>query len=327
MSLRVQCVNCGRDLDLDAAFLGAHCRCQYCRSLMSIPTNLSSEKTTAAVGARPTRPALIGERTPSRRTAARATQPSRGPTWAGLSSRARIGAAALAIVLVATVSLRYGAFPTARRSTPIADKSTIKNEISDQSVADAADPKANLRAANPITHLFGIPLSGKTIGCVVDGDATMAPYIDSVATVTNAVFAAVEKGTRRFGVLLAVEHDGNTVVEAVEPSTDLEGARAILVGRLASGRTDLSKALSVASNWYADEIFLVLSKPVDDRQMEILKQSAEQTSAVVHVIALGGAADQDLSPIAKATGGTFVAVADDELKQLVDRQNQAKSVR
>ena len=87
------------------------------------------------------------------------------------------------------------------------------------------------------------------------------------------------KGTRRFGVLLAVEHDGNTVVEAVEPSTDLEGARAILVGRLASGRTDLSKALSVSSNWYADEIFLVLSKPVDDRQMEILKQSAEQTSA------------------------------------------------
>ena len=144
---------------------------------------------------------------------------------------------------------------------------------------------------------------------------------------TNSVFAAVEKGTRRFGVLLAVEHDGNTVVEAVEPSTDLEGARAILVGRLASGRTDLSKALSVSSNWYADEIFLVLSKPVDDRQMEILKQSAEQTSAVVHVIALGGAAEQDLSPIAKATGGTFVAVADDELKQLVERQNQAKSVR
>jgi hypothetical protein len=137
-------------------------------------------KSTAAM-ARPTRPALIGEHTPSRRTAVRTAQPSRGPTWAGLSTRARIGVAALAIALVAAVSLRYGASPTARRSTPITDKSTVKNEISEQIVADASDPKVNLRAANPITHLFGIPLSGRTIGCVVDGDATMAPYIDSVA--------------------------------------------------------------------------------------------------------------------------------------------------
>ena len=81
----------------------------------------------------------------------------------------------MAIALVAAVSLRYGSCSDARRSTPITDKSTVKNEISEQIVADASDPKVNLRAANPITHLFGIPLSGRTIGCVVDSDATMAP--------------------------------------------------------------------------------------------------------------------------------------------------------
>ncbi len=193
--------------------------------------------------------------------------------------------------------------------------------------ADSDDPKANLLAANPITHYFGIPLSGKTIGYLVDGDATMAAYIDDVATLTNSVNEAIEKGTRRFGVMLAVSHDGKTFIESAEPSTDLEGAKGVLLGRLASGRTDLGKALSVASNWYADQIFLVLSKPVDAKQMEVLKQGAQQTGAVVHVIALGGAAQQDLSPIAKSSGGTFVSVNDDEIKQLVHRQNEAKSHR
>lgn len=197
--------------------------------------------------------------------------------------------------------------------------------VADPWTPDSVDPKESLRTADPITHYFGIPHSGKTIGYIVDGDATMAAYIDNVATLTNSVNEAIEKGTKRFGVMLAVERDGKTVVESAEPSTDLEGARAILTGQLASGRTDLSKALSVASNWYADEIFLVLSKPVSADQMEVLTQGAEQTSAVVHVIALGPAAQQDLSPIAKATGGTFVPVADAEITQLVDRQNEAKS--
>ena len=246
-------------------------------------------------------------------------------SWAALPTKVRASVVVSALVMVAGVSLLYGLPNWSQRvpQMPAVDDSTYVS--ADPWTADSVDPKESLRSADPITHYFGIPLSGKTIGYIVDGDATMASYIDNVATLTNSVNEAIEKGTKRFGVMLAIERDGKTVVEAAEPSTDLEGARAVLTGQLASGRTDLSKALSVASNWYADEIFLVLSKPMDDDQLAILTQGAEQTSAVVHVIALGPAAQQDLSPIAKATGGMFVPVTDAEITQLVDRQNEAKS--
>lgn len=238
----------------------------------------------------------------------------------------RIGAMIAGFTLVAGVPLFFG-FSSRTRPSPGRWTASVSqpDDRVNRSTNDPADATANVLAVNPITHYFGIPLSGRTIGYIVDGDATMAPYIDDVAVLTNSVNESIEKGTRRFGVILAVARDGVTFVEAAEPTTELEGARSILTGRLASGRTDLTKALSVASNWYADEVFLVLSKPVDSRQMEVLKQGAEQTGAVVHVIGLGGAAEQDLSPIAKATGGTYVSVPDETLRKLVERQNDAKA--
>jgi hypothetical protein len=270
---------------------------------------------------------MAGERKLARPSAGSKSSAARAArlTWAGLSTKVRASVVVSGLVMVAGVSLLYGIpdWPHRRPVLPVNEESTYV--AVDPWANDSLDPKESLRSANPITHYFGIPLSGKTIGYVVDGDATMAPYIDNVAALTNSVNEAIEKGTRRFGVMLAIERDGKTVVEAAEPSTDLEGARAVLTGQLASGRTDLGKALSVASNWYADEIFLVLSKPVDQDQMAVLTQRAEQTSAVVHVIALGPAAKQDLSQMAKATGGMYVSVSDDELTQLVERQNEAKS--
>jgi hypothetical protein len=167
------------------------------------------------------------------------------------------------------------------------------------------------------TSYFGIPLVGKTIGYVIDADATMAPYIEEVAYVTNWVNETALMGSRRFGIVMGVSLDGARIVEVAEPSADLEGARAVLLGRIPGGKTDLNRALAVTGNWYADQLFLVLSKPLDEGERDLLAQSVAQTGAVTHVIALGDAARQDLSPIARASGGTFMSVTDGQLDRLV----------
>lgn len=184
-----------------------------------------------------------------------------------------------------------------------------------------------LLTADPLTHYFGLPLTGSTIGYVVDGDSSMAPYIDKVAYLTNSVNASIALGARRYGIAQAVDQNGNSLVEVAEPVGDLAGARHLLTARLASGQTNLARALSVTTSWYADQLYLVMAKSVSEEELGILAQTAEQTGAVVNVIALGEAAKQtELADISNATHGRFIPVSDAMLDQLVERQRAAEGV-
>ncbi len=181
-----------------------------------------------------------------------------------------------------------------------------------------------LASADPLQNYFGLPLAGQTIGYVVDGDSTMAGYIDQVAFLTNNVNAMIPPGSKRFGIAQPVGQNGQTRVEVAEPTSDLEGAKSLLLGRLPSGKTDLTKALAVTANWYPDQVFMVLAKPVDAKNLNFLVHGAEQTGAIVNVIALGAAAKQaELASISTATGGKFVPVNDETLNQLVESQKAA----
>jgi hypothetical protein len=122
------------------------------------------------------------------------------------------------------------------------------------------------------------------------------------------------------------EHRG-TLLEIHAPSTDLIGARTVLTSRLPAGRTDLSGALSKTANWFADTIFLGLAKHVDEHELELLVENAEQTGAITHVIAFGEAAKQDLSAISAATDGEFLQVTDDMLSDLVARVQESQLAR
>ncbi|MFQ5411328.1 MAG: hypothetical protein ACE5EC_03495 [Phycisphaerae bacterium] len=183
-----------------------------------------------------------------------------------------------------------------------------------------ADLPLALRTGDPLKSYFGIPVEGNTIGYVVDCDGTMAPYIDQVAFITDGVNTMIEPGTRRFGIVQAVNDTAGHQLTEVHAPSDLLGASTILQSRLAAGETDLPGAFAVTESWYADQIFLVLSKPLEEREIGLLTQHAEQTGAVTHVIALGEATRQPaLSTISDATGGTLMRVSDDMLNQLVAR--------
>ena len=175
----------------------------------------------------------------------------------------------------------------------------------------------SLLSSDPRKTFFGIPAQGQTIGYVVDCDTTMLPYYRRLASLTRVLNDALGDSSRRFGIVEALAKDrGRSVEKVYEPSSDLEGARTVLDSMPTGGETDLPEALSLAESWYADEIFLVLSKKIDADEISLLAQHAQQSGAVTHVIAFGEAAKLDLSSISGPTGGRFVPVNDQMLSAL-----------
>jgi hypothetical protein len=188
-------------------------------------------------------------------------------------------------------------------------------------------PVARFREAHPLANYFGVELDSDTIGIVVDGDVAMGAYIDSLTFITNAVIAAMPPGEHRVGVVMATGQQGRTLLEVMQPSTDLVGARTAMTAQLPAGRTDLPRALATTADWDADLLFLILAKPVSDAEMALLTEHAEQSRAITHVIAFGQAAEQDLTPIAAATGGQYLPVTDGMLAKQVNRVQQAQQAR
>jgi hypothetical protein len=319
MPLRMKCTSCAKELALDPVFLGASCRCYHCRNLVLVPANGAASPTRV----RPAFPALAVASAAALRP--NAVSPSL-PT-ASLGTKFALNTTA-AWIITGVTALSVGGGLTAwmhkarNRSTAIVaapvqpPKPPVVAEDDDPAVFDSARA---MRTANPRKSYFGVPLEGSTIGFVVDDDQTMAPYIDHLSTVTNGLLACLVPQNKRVGVVRPVSTEGSMILEAAQPSADLEGARSALVARLPSGKTDLIKGLAKTQLWYADQLFLVISKPISAEELPILTQTAEQTGAVTHVIALGAAAKQDLTALAQATHGQFIAVTDEQLNELAGK--------
>jgi hypothetical protein len=222
----------------------------------------------------------------------------------------------LAITLMRTGSTKPTTLASQSPSTP-----SLAGQAADEILLASAEPQERMLVGNIRKEFFGIPLKGKTVAYVIDGDATMAPFIDEVAYITNSVNESMKPGLQNFGIVMAINNGGKMMIEVAEPSSNMEGAKSVLLARVPGGETRLQSALAATTNWYADQLFLVVSKPMEPEQIEVLAQVAAQTGAVTSVVALGEAAQQDFSSIAKQTGGEFVAVSDANLEKLVQRHS------
>ena len=333
MPLRVKCGGCGRDLVLDDVFGGTYCRCRYCRHGIRLP--LPPAPATSRPAVRPDRPppAVAKLRLANPPASSPLTRPG-APAGRPALSLAHSPALAVMLVCVIATALSVSAWQlSSSTSRPTHERSRyptlVKGETSSADV-DAPplrqDSVTAFRTGDPLKTFAGVPLvEGDVIGYAADGDAAMAPFIESVAYVVNAVNAAIQPGTMRFGVVMATGGDGHTILEVAEPSCDLAGARSVLTARLPGGQTDLSKALSQMRDWDASRIFLLVAKQVDGDQLAILTETAEQTGAQVSVIAMGDAARQkELSHIATATGGSYLSLTPAMVNDWVARVSAAE---
>lgn len=317
MPLRMKCGHCGRELVLEDVFRGTYCRCRHCRRLLQVPAMSDGRAMRAAV-VRPESPALLSA---CRQFAPTPSVQRVSPSQKKTSVLNRLASHTLLVSLLsvlavgASVTAWYKASPARRINPALVSNESFQTAANAQEepVRPSDDPVQALATADPLKTYFGFPLDGETIGYVVDGDVAMAPYIEQVALATNAVNASLDRTRHRFGVVLAANIDGHQITEIAEPTADLPYARSVLTSRLPGGQTDLARALGRASDWYASRLFLVLAKPIDDQQLAILTEAAEQTGAKVNVIALGDASRQDLSSIAEATGGRYLPLSKDQL--------------
>ncbi|MEK6643953.1 MAG: hypothetical protein AABZ08_08590 [Planctomycetota bacterium] len=319
MPLRIKCGHCTRELHLDDAFRGVGCRCQHCRAYMRVP---AAPQPAVRPSARPAHPPLVATTSPAtyKISSAGATQP-RSAGWIYLTRTRSLIAAGLVLLLSGGGYLTWSL--TRNRATPqsiqIADLASQRSSVSKGERAGFSKA-AQLNAAGHPTY-FGVPVEGNVVAFVIDGDPAMGPYMGQLSSLTNSVGQALALADRRFGIVKPALRSRFTLMDVAERTPVLEGAETTLSPQLPSEKTDFVQSLSVAANWYADQVFLVLAKPLDAREIEQLTQSAEQTGAITHVIALGAAAQQDLSQIAQATGGTFIPLNDTELSEFVADPN------
>ncbi len=321
MPLRLRCKSCSRELLVEDVFQGAQCRCGHCRSLIHVPRVVSALGSRPA--ARPERPSLAHD--PLIPAPVRvSTTPARAAPSAPRGHRTSVGyRVGSGLFVFFTLSLGVVVW-RATEEAPSRLTGSFRDDYRGDGEPAALEAQSAIATADPLFSYFGIPLVSGTIGYVVDSDSTMAAYLDDVAFVTHAVNAVALADSRQFGIVQAVsDPEGRQILKVHEPSTDLVGARSTLTGTLAGGETDLPEALSLTTNWYADQVFVVLSKQVDEPQIEQLREQALQTGAVTHVIALGEAARQDLSSISEPTGGIFRPVSDPDLGLLVARCREA----
>jgi hypothetical protein len=325
MPLRLKCKHCAKELVLDDAFRGAACRCQHCRGFFRVP----AQPAAARASARPDRPPLERER-----QATRAAVPPGGRKSAAVLSggrrrllRSPVALASLGVTASALASLALWSFSGTPRDH-VADLVPGAGAVAltggnPAGTSASQDEPFTLPADDPRTAYFGVPLEGGAIAYVVDNDKAMAPYVDGLSRVTSLVTQAISPGRRRYGIVPPSPVRRKALFEAAERTAVLEGADAVLSTRLSPERIDLPRALARATDWVPDQVFLVVGRKLDAEDIDVLTQAAEQTGAVTNLIAVGPAAAQDLSPIASATGGQFIPLADDAFRQHVARYEQA----
>jgi hypothetical protein len=188
----------------------------------------------------------------------------------------------------------------------------INNEPAPVAVEPAKKAKPKTRGPDVQKSFFGVPVKGEVVAYVVDGDAAMAPYMDQVAFAANFVNQSVQ-GSRRFGIVKPDQPKRPSLMGVTQTEGSLANSEAILSPRLPEQPVDLAKNVALAAAWPADQILMVVAKPLSDEEIDALADAAEKSGAKTSVIAVGAAAKLDLSKISDATEGRFVALTDAKL--------------
>ncbi|MCZ6683696.1 MAG: hypothetical protein O7B26_10985 [Planctomycetota bacterium] len=219
--------------------------------------------------------------------------------------------AAVVFGLVGTGTAWYLSSSAPHGETVFADETGLVMQETQPEVVPAFDAI--------LKEFFSTPLSGRTVGFVVDDDLSMAPYSDGIAFLIPAVATRLDTESR-LAVSLATDSTPNVLRPSHVTQSSIAGAKTMLVGSMSSGQTDLAAALSASADWGADQIFLVLANPFVSDSIESLIQNAKQTGAELHVVALGNArsAAADLERMANAVGGSYRAIDDAAFRGVID---------
>ena len=326
--IEITCTSCKRVLNVDDAFAGGVCRCQYCGTIQTVAAKGSAPK--AAAGAGKGSKTLFenkvrgtgGGSGSGLEDLADIVQSSSGlsdsrlrkppatpPAVQGQNLAPVLGLAAAVIVILLAVVLVL-VFRNPATPAPI---STLPNPVT-ITAPPAPSPDKSATAAS----FCGIPIDQPVVVYVIDNGASSADVFDAVKSV---LFKSIESlGPDRQFQVLFWNPDSDTfpadhTTFAVKANIDV--ARKKLQDVTAAGATD---PLAILKTAFADDpgqVILVTAKAgdLDDSLVDQVIQIRGNSKARIDCVAINGVpADKVLARIAAKTGGTFLPLKEAQLK-------------
>ena len=324
--IEITCTSCKRVLNVDDAFAGGVCRCQYCGTIQTVAAKGSGQKAAAGKGPKTlfenkARSAGVGSGS-GLEDLADVVQSS-GLSDSGLRNSLStppavqrqnfapiLGLAAAVIVILLAVVLVL-VFRNPATPTP------IPTGPNPSAISPPPAPSPDKPAAAP--NFCGIAIDQRVVVYVIDNGASSADVFDAIKSV---LFKSIESlgPDRQFQVLFwNPDSDtfpaGRTTTFAVKDNIDV--ARKKLQSVTAAGATDPLAILKTAFADNPGQVILVTAKAgeLDDSLVDQVIQLRGNSKARIDCIAINGVpADKVLARIAAQTGGKFLPLPKAQLK-------------
>lgn len=306
--ISITCTKCQALLTMDDAFAGAVCRCQYCGTIQTVPTQLGAAASTKQhVGAKtlyqrkgPASSTSTGQSSGldelaqsvgsgsglGRVTSPAKTPPAPSPDPAQAAEKTRRGKPLLPILiglgLLVLVGLGIGVFLIARSHGGVA-------------------------VGGP--HFAGITINGKSVIYLLDNGNSNETLFDPLKA---ACYRSLDSlgPDRKFQVMLwdnkldATEYPFDGMHSAT--ATEIAACRKALADTVATGNSHLSGPLKKAVAEHPDAIVIATAKWDLDRDDRDALAEAQGAGIKLYTFGLGAAPESgDLKLAASASGGQF----------------------
>ena len=351
--IAINCTHCQQRLEMDEAFAGGVCRCQYCGTIQTVPSHLK-KAASAATPAAPTEPrrsppvqgsgldeladvvassglARSGltkkkGRLPQRKPAGVATAPSPAAVDDATSGEPRqqksllipllAGAGLVVLALLGVISYLLLA------RAPASSQAVNGGSSRQGTVAPDGTGKSN---ASPTEASFaGVPLTSRSVVYLIDRSQANADVLDKLKA--SVYWSARSLGPqRRFQILFWSHPDEDIVAypnDGFAPATaaEITAASRQFEDVVGYGNTDLKPALEKAVAANPDAIVIATAKGLylEEDTLKTVETVLSGKAIKVHTFSVGETESPVLKRIAEMTGGAYRELPQDQFQKLDD---------
>jgi len=319
--IHLTCTNCQAELEMDDAFAGGVCRCQYCGTIQTVPG-----KSTA--GATASSKALYQKATASSEsTAGGLADLDLGSSGSGLSSGGFASAPAQpAHPPRSDVPHHEPAQPPSKRASPMLAIVIVVGVLVLGGIGATVfvlTRETTPTVSTKSTPSFaGVPLVGSSVIYLLDNSSSNDTVFDPLKVACYKSLATLGPD-RRFQVILW-ENGNNTLAYPIDgmhaaTSSEIDAAKRTFADAIAKGNSHLAGPLKSAIAQKPSSIVIATGKWELSRDDLAALSSVSESGIHVYTFGLGEAPEQSaLKLAAAATGGQYKHLSISDLKQAGD---------
>lgn len=191
------------------------------------------------------------------------------------------------------------------------DRSVVSSEI------------ARLLQASGEEDFFGLPIGTGNVGIVIDDRDRLDGHADQVARLAYAANDFAKSNNAEIRLVEARWGDVGADDRATDPYYALPVLRVPTLMAPSDPENQetkrLSSAFALTARAVPQQVFVVISEPLQLAEKELLESEIRAAGVPVHMICLGDAASDSCKELAAMSGGRFIPVSDQAIVDLVDR--------